>query len=486
VIKNSVRRKEKRAAAKWLQSLIGEDWGIRVLPADADSPRPVHANTNKRFEAVISRALWKDTTTESSGLDEMIDVPWESPNGSQRRSGIWLQRLSQKLILRHFEGVPCEFRINGEIITKPETVYFTGNRTKPDEICLTLLMIDIDSHKKGSLEEAMRFAGHLRAKCFPGCYIEVSTNGNGAHIFFVVDKTDWADVDYNAALKAFDAWLKGVLAETGIELDCVEVKGNCATVSWVDGVPKHKMGTLAKLPREWERFEELRSSPVYSAHQLLAFSRAHPITEKHAPAVQRIRQEGSIPFCGVDPRRIERWMEVAKRLVPAAVHVSTTNRVVVTHEDVGIFCALLEYVGKSPNEDGTLPWERTKKLWDCLRERGVISRAFNAKRFAWIRRMLNGAGLVDIQDATYVIGERAAKWSPSEKFWSVAASIDSNKEEGEQYFTETGLVGNVQDWWEKGIPLLLIGISTKETAERRRMEELIEAIICPSGWNLAA
>ena len=31
------------------------------------------------------------------------------------------------------------------------------------------------------------------------------------------------------------------------------------------------------------------------------------------------------------------------------------NRLVVTDEDVGIFCALLEFVGKRMNEDGTLP-----------------------------------------------------------------------------------------------------------------------------------
>ena len=76
------------------------------------------------------------------------------------------------------------------------------------------------------------------------------------------------------------------------------------------------------------------------------------------------------------------------------------------------------------NENGTLPWKRTKGLWDCLYERGVVQRKFNAKRFAWIRRFLDGAGLVEVQDPTYVIGERAAKWSPSEKFWEVASSLD--------------------------------------------------------------
>ena len=82
------------------------------------------------------------------------------------------------------------------------------------------------------------------------------------------------------------------------------------------------------------------------------------------------------------------------------------------------------------NEDGTLPWARTKGLWDCLYEGGVVSRSFNAKRFAWIEAFLNGAGLVDMQDPTYVIGERAAKWSPSEKFWAVASSFDTGGREG--------------------------------------------------------
>ena len=128
-------------------------------------------------------------------------------------------------------------------------------------------MIDIDAHKVGGPKEAMQFAGHLRDGCLPGCYIETSTNGTGAHIFLIIDKTLWADLDYNALLKELDDWLKGILAQTGIELDTVEIKGHCATVYWKDGVPKHTAGMLAKLPRDWERFGELetvRSTPATS------------------------------------------------------------------------------------------------------------------------------------------------------------------------------------------------------------------------------
>jgi len=339
--------------------MIGEDWGIRVLPSGAEKPRPVHANRNKRFEAVIAKGAWKKPVAPVAGIEAMVeDEPARRPS-----AGIWLDRLSQRLIVRHFDGVPREFHIKGKVVVKPEMVYFTGRRSKKGETCLTLLMVDIDAHKVGDLKDAMRFAHHLRDNFLPGCYVEVSTNGNGAHIFLIVDKTGWQDVQYNAVLKEFDHWLKAVLAETGIVLDGVEIKGTCALVSWKDGVPEHTAGILAKLPRDWERFGELKSSPVYTAHQLLAMPKAHPVKAKEVvPTVQRMRQAGSIPGSGVDPKRLERWLEVGKRLLPAAVHCGkdANNRLVVTSEDVGITCALLEFVGKKMNADGTLPWARTK------------------------------------------------------------------------------------------------------------------------------
>ena len=215
----------------------------------------------------------------------------------------------------------------------------------------------------------------------------------------------------------------------------------------------------------------------------------NPIEEKeHAPKTQKMRQSGSIPCHGIIPERIESCIEAAKRLLPTDVHVgkSLNNRLVVTPEDVGIFCALLEFVGKRMNDDGTLPWARTKGLWDRLYERGVVRRSFNAKRFACIRRFLDEAGLVEVQDPTYVIGERAAKWSPSGKFWELASSLDHKEGEEGQDFTETGLAIDPQECWEKGVPLVLVGVVATETAERRRIDELVEAIVGPCNWNLAA
>ncbi len=437
--------------------------------------------------ALASRSRGKPPSGRvSDEFDDLVAAsPWESAD-THRTSGIWLDRLSQRLIIRHFEGVPRQFRINGEIVVKPETVYFTGRRTRKDETCLTLVMIDIDAHKMGDLKNAMQFAAILKEKYFRDSYVEVSTNGNGAHIFLIIDKTGWVDADYNAILKGLDAWLKSVLARTGIVLDGVEIKGTCALVSWKDCVPTHTAGLLAKLPREWERFGELRASLTYAPQELMALVRDNPIkAEEQAGKVQEMRKAGSTGCTGIDPDRFEGWLEVGKRLLPVAVHCSDRNRLVVTSEDVGITFALLEFVGKHMNEDGTLPWKRTKRLWDVLEQRGVINRKFNSKRFAWIRRFLNGAGLVDMQDPTYVIGERAAKWSPSEKFWELASSLDQGGEGG-QDFRETCLSVDPQECWERGIPLVCAGVTTIETAERRRRDELVEAIIGPEWSNMAA
>ena len=81
MIKNSQRQKEKRAAAKWLLGLIGEDWGIRVLPSGADELRPVHANTNERFESVIV----PDQAGRAAGPPRIRRVPGRALGTCRRR-----------------------------------------------------------------------------------------------------------------------------------------------------------------------------------------------------------------------------------------------------------------------------------------------------------------------------------------------------------------------------------------------------------------
>ena len=40
--------------------------------------------------------------------------------------------------------------------------------------------------------------------------------------------------------------------------------------------------------------------------------------------------------------------------------------------------------------------------------------------------------------------------------------------------------------WRNGVPLMPIGVQARDSAERRCMDELVEAIVGPCNWNLAA
>ena len=58
-------------------------------------------------------------------------------------------------------------------------------------------------------------------------------------------------------------------------------------------------------------------------------------------------------------------------------------------------------------------------------------------------------------------------------------------EEG-QDLSETAPAIDPQECWENGVPFVPVGVQTKESAKRRRMDELVEAIVGPCNWNLAA
>jgi hypothetical protein len=130
-----------------------------------------------------------------------------------------------------------------------ETYYFTGSPSRH-----TLLMLDIDCHKCGTLEGAMGFAAYLRKLYFPNLYYEVSTNGNGVHGYIVVEKD--SDAVHNATCKRLQDWLRGILERTSFDVETVEIKGTCA----IFGPHTMKEGSLAKYPRDCRRFDELAAT----------------------------------------------------------------------------------------------------------------------------------------------------------------------------------------------------------------------------------
>jgi hypothetical protein len=146
-----------REAAKWLLGMTNDmDWGMKVWDDFDQACVPKHRNTKQLLLAFL-----------------------------QKTPSAYFRRLSQRALVQHF--------------LDKETIYFTGSRG--DE---TLLMLDIDCHKTGTLEGARQFAEFLKRNYFPNLYYETSTNGNGVHGYLIVEKRFWNATDYNAVLMSFD------------------------------------------------------------------------------------------------------------------------------------------------------------------------------------------------------------------------------------------------------------------------------------------
>src|SRR5580704_14505044 len=114
-------RRRPQSIYQWLQERTSSiDFGMK------HEGHPIHCNTNRKVLEAFSR----------------------------RR---WLTRMTRAKFDAHFSG--------------EETFYFTGNgRCRSSE---TLVNLDIDCHKSGTLTGAIAFAAHLRAHHLPNLYFEV-------------------------------------------------------------------------------------------------------------------------------------------------------------------------------------------------------------------------------------------------------------------------------------------------------------------------
>ncbi len=274
-------RQARRQAAKWLLGLTNDlDWGTKVWDDLEQKTVPKHRNTKQHFLAFLQ------------------GVPFAFP-----------RRPSQRAIVRHFLG--------------EETVYFTGSRG--DE---TLLLLDIDCHKKGSPEGARQFAEYLKRKYFPNLYYETSTNGNGIHGYILVDKWAWSEADYNVALKEVEKWLKRVLASTDFDVETVELKGWCPSVVWGTDhkrqVSRFTMGGLAKMPRDWTRFSEWKRTTRLTADDLKNLPELHPVEVTPVVELKVERQEAAASVRGklIDKGKFEKYLPLAQRFVPEPELVS--------------------------------------------------------------------------------------------------------------------------------------------------------------------
>ena len=309
------------------------------------------------------------------------------------------------------------------------TCYFAGaGEGKKDS---TLVMIDVDCKRSGSREGARRFLEFLRDNFFPGLYFENSTNGNGGHGYFVLQKFGrGSNIINKLLLNRLAPWLNKLAEEFDVEF--VEVKGTLPVIEWAEKkfeVESYKAGTLAKVPRGLrDRFDELRNTTQVSVMDLQSL----PCQEKgHSSESERTGiQIGSISGRYFDEETLGqlkeggRFRAVAESLM-STHSMKTSGRAVVTVEDLSIALMVGEWLTNNICSNGAMPVKRWAELWKSLFEAGDVSRAWDHKRFAVIRDFLSSLKLLDWEDASYRIGwhqgdgtyvkGKAAKWRFSEE-----------------------------------------------------------------------
>jgi hypothetical protein len=375
---SSSERRQVRAAARWIRERVSHvDWGRKMPDEEAGKPVPKPVNLKEQVRPYLA-GNW----------------------------GSGVRKLTLAAVIRHLVG--------------EDTAYFTAN-SLGDE---TLLMVDIDCHARGTLEGATQFAEYLKRNYFPDLYYEVSTHGNGIQGFVVVDRRLWKDADYKAVVRDAEKWLKRVLRRTTFDVEDVELKGTPLVVSW--GGRRREVrdvtyGFLAKMPRDWRRLAEWRSTTRMTAHDLRRLPELFPVPEAEPePQPQReapVRKvaKGSVSGKLVDPEAIRKLEPLAQELLRLGTpKVTGQSRAVVVAEDVQVTLAVLRACTLDMNADGSMPMARVKAIWDAAYRAGDTSRAFSFRRLAAIRDMLSDMGLLEWEDETYSFG-KACKWRASKE-----------------------------------------------------------------------
>jgi hypothetical protein len=310
----------------------------------------------------------------------------------------WSRRLANYRYEEHFAG--------------EQTLYFYGRPEK--RAALSLAMVDIDVHKTGTTADARKFAELLRDR-WPGLAFEPSTHGNGVHGYLVVQKRGRPTAEPNAALKALERHLDQLLADSGLDIQCVEVKGTAPEFRYdAEGrieIDTLKFGMLAKLPRTLTA-EQLDGLPRFGLDELLALD---PPPRPKAPATRRRGPNaGSVSGVLVSDAELADlpWYAELARTITGGENLRTSARQVATPEDFAVVLLLLKALHKNANADGSMPTARIRGLWESLHRAGDVRRQWNANRFKAVRDVLSDLGLLAWRDNKYATG-RACKWAPS-------------------------------------------------------------------------
>jgi hypothetical protein len=110
-------------------------------------------------------------------------------------------------------------------------------------------------------------------------------------------------------------------------------------------------------------------------------------------------------LASIDLFEYRRW---ADRHYPTGIEAATVD-------EVNVFLAITKFcLVTDPNEDGTLPYQRFKAIWELLYKSGRVKRQFRWERFVQIRNRL------EQDDVVVISGEpspgKAQKWRVGRSF----------------------------------------------------------------------
>jgi hypothetical protein len=201
-------------------------------------------------------------------------------------------------------------------------------------------------------------------------------------------------------------------------------------------------GTLAKVPcyggaapwteEDLGRLERLRPLPFqWLGKKVTELGRLPgPAKPVRPPAPRKPGSTSGLPFEVGDVEALLASKAVRDRAAYLYAMRVTPARGRLTREDFAQAWALLEQL--RPNEDGSMPQARVKKVWCRLYEEGVFARAFDDSRWSAIWRTLADCGFLDVVDTDYWHAEggrgQAMKWALRPAY-SLAGAGDEDEDE---------------------------------------------------------
>lgn len=367
-------------------------------------------NQTKEIKKIISSAAFGIKT--SKGIRPSI-------NKNSFKKG-FKKPLSNKLLIKH---------LNYE-----NTIYYYGNEKNG----YTLVMIDIDvnkKEKKGTKKGAIEFAKHINSNIF-NIYFEESTNGEGIHGYFILDKNGYSPQKINQILKYFQNYLQEESKKTNSDIELVEIKGTLFEVKYNNKkISEVKYGMLGKIPRNINKLFESKINV-----------NAKKIEESFNISKTLKRKNGSISekkFNKEELNNIKHYEEIGESILKdKKVKAGKFN---VIKEDYGIAIMILKFLKENKNLDNTVPTKRVASLWKALYKANDIKRAWNHHRFAEIRNTLSQLGMIKWIDNRYQIGSKvdktqgiACKWEISEKMYMYLQKLLKSKQAS---FVDTSPLG---------------------------------------------